>query len=106
MAVLELPTFSDRDAYRYEVELSGGLFRVELRWNRADERWYLSLADATGAPLATGLRVVSDAPLLRLAADSRLPPGDLVAYSATPGRDPGKDDLTLVYVEPEEVSDG
>lgn len=106
MAVLQLPTFKDRDAYRYEVELSGALFWIELRWNRADGRWYLSIADATEAPLLTGLRVVSDAPLLRLGADARLPPGDLVAYSATPGKDPGKEDLTLVYVEPEEVADG
>lgn len=101
MAVLSLPTFADRDAYRYPVELSGALFWIDLRWNRYDARWYLSLADATEAPLVSSLRVVSDSPLLRLAADSRLPPGDLVAYSSTPGRDPGKADLTLVYVEPE-----
>lgn len=100
MAVLGLPTFPGRDAYRYEVELSGALYWIDLRWNAADDRWSLSISDTDEVPLRTGLRVVADTPLLRLGADSRLPPGDLVAYGATPGMDPGRDDLTLVYVEP------
>lgn len=100
MAALSLPTFPGRLAYRYEVELSGRAYQLALRWVEADGRWSLDVATADGAPLRSGIRVVADTPLLRLAADERLPPGDIVAYGATPGRDPGRDDLTLIYVEP------
>lgn len=100
MAALSLPTFSGRLAYRYEVELSGRAYQLALRWLEVDGRWSLDVATGDGVPLLSGLRVVADSPLLRLGADDRLPPGEIVAYGATPGRDPGRDDLSLIYVEP------
>lgn len=100
MAALSLPTFPGRQAYRYEVELSGRSYQLALRWVGADGRWSLDVATADGTPLRSGIRVVADTPLLRLGADERLPPGEIVAYGATPGQDPGRDDLSLIYVEP------
>ena len=104
MACLLLPARSDIPFYSFKVELEGAVYRLEVRWNRRDTAWYLSLYDALDAIVVAGRKVVLGAPLLGRLVDPRLPPGMLLAMD-TSGQnlDAGETDLgdrvQLVYVE-------
>lgn len=71
-----LPTFPRRSSYSYTVTLAGTTYGVELRRNRRDGHWYLSLR-LDGEPLRLGVRLIEGWPA-PLGADPRLPPGSIV----------------------------
>lgn len=105
MATLTLPTTDEAEAFTFEVSLEGTLYLFALAWNARDSAWYMAISDADGAPIATGIRVVVDWPLLKGVADSRRPPGEIFALDTTGTGDPGLADLggrvSLIYNESE-----
>jgi hypothetical protein len=106
MATLLLATVNDGSTkFRFETELEGTLYRFLFIWNERDEAWFMTVSDTDDDPIASGVRVVADFPLLRRVADARAPLGDIVALDSTGEGDPGLADLgvrvSLVYEESE-----
>jgi hypothetical protein len=63
----------------FTVELDGDVFRVALRYNDRDDRFYMSIYDEDDAPIAIGLKVVLDTPMMQHVVDARRPRGEFVA---------------------------
>jgi hypothetical protein len=90
--------------------LDGREYLLSFDWNSRAARWSISLADAAGAPIVSGLRVVAGMPLLRLLKDTRSPPGELLVIDREDLGDPGKKELGarcfLVYLEAVDLING
>ena len=91
--------------------LAGVDYLLSFQWSQRAGRWYLSLADADGNPIATSRLVTTSWRLLRGVTDPRRPPGDLVCIDTFgQGWDPGFSDLgarfTLVYADPADLGSG
>jgi hypothetical protein len=64
------------------MRLDGRDFHLHFLWNMREQRWYLDIFDTDSVPLAVGLKLISNQPLLRFYQwDPRLPPGELLAYA-------------------------
>lgn len=102
---LEIPLPRDVPHSIQRLSLDGRVYSLELAWNMRAEGWYLSLIDAEGEPIASGLRLVPNWPLLRYSKwRDACPPGELVAQDDASGAPIGYDDIggdnprvTLVY---------
>lgn len=108
MATLVLPVRSDVVAFSFETDLEGRSFSFEFRWNARAGLWFVSIADATGAPVVTGRAVVLGSDLRGSGVDPRRPPGAVLAVDTDgESRDPGRYDLggrvLICYVESAEV---
>lgn len=96
MSVLEIPVRSDLDRYSMTVTIEGTEYRLALSFNTRDDRWYLSVGLTDGTPLASGIPVIVDTPLLaRWAANPDLPAdGFLMAVDTTgESEEAAKEDL-------------
>jgi hypothetical protein len=105
MSTVVIPTSSSLDHYSQQVTLDGVTYILEFAWNRRAERWFMSISDGEG-PIATGMKVVADRPLLTYVSNTRRPPGELMALDTSGGEiDPGLHDLgdrvLLMYREVE-----
>ena len=76
-----IPVDPDTTALYYDqiVPLEGIEYLFTFLWSDRESCWYLSIGDQDGNPIAYGIRLVVNWPLLRRFTDSRLPPGLLVA---------------------------
>jgi hypothetical protein len=104
MTTLILAAAADAPHFDFSSTLEGKLLTFEFRWNERSGAWFLSLFDDTGAPIFSGRRVVLGADLLGRSADSRLPPGMLIAYDTSGANlEAGRNDLggrvKILYVE-------
>jgi len=68
-----LPLFSQR------ITLDGIEYLFQFAWNDREQRWYVSISDINDNPLAMGLKIVANVPLLRRFTNPSLPQGDLIA---------------------------
>lgn len=105
-----LRTFDD-PFYTMTVPLDGTDYLFEFRHNQREDCWYFSISLTDGTALASGVKVVSDRPLLSRFGDVRLPPGMLVAFANTSDKSPprladlGEDRrVTLIYFAAEEIA--
>lgn len=89
--------------------LDGTVYTLEFRWNErckvppssiyspvpAPGAWFMGIYDEEGiTPILTGIRLVADWKLGKASADSRMPPGALIATDTSgAGVDPGFADL-------------
>ena len=69
--------------FALSVPLDGVDFSLAFAWNTRDERWYMDVYDADENPLAVGVPLVVDVPLLQKYATDGMPAGWLIAYDAT-----------------------
>lgn len=104
MATILLPATADSPFYDFEVELEGAIYTIELRWNERADLWFLSLYDATGAPISQGRAAVLGVDLVGRTADARRPPGTIFVWdSANNDEEAGRYDLggrvQLLYAE-------
>jgi len=74
----EVPLFSER------ITLQGIEYLFQFDWNDREQRWYLAILTVDEKPLATGIKIVANWPLLRRFTDPRLPPGTLIAADLSP----------------------
>lgn len=101
----------DEPFQSFDVILDGSSYTIALHWNERVDSWFMSLADATGSPIISGIRVVTGRPLLRDFVDVRLPRGQMLCVD-THGedKDPGYDDFgedsrcALLYLTEAEVA--
>lgn len=64
--------------YQQRTRLEGRDYVLSFAYNSREERWYLSLADETESPIATGMKLISNWELLHpYRYDPRTPPGAL-----------------------------
>lgn len=102
MTVSIIPTRSDIAAYFFKVKLDGVLFQVAFQHNDREDRWYLDLRTADGVPIRSGIKLVSNFPLLRLVAQPSRPRGELVVINTQSDDNPALRDLgdliELAYV--------
>lgn len=105
MSLLRIPTTADA-FYSMSVDLEGVEYRLKFAYNSREDRWYLSVFDAVGEPIAQSVKLVTNWPLLnRKAWDPRAPKGVLYVSGTSP---PGLNDLveggrcSLVYLTSDE----
>lgn len=110
MSVMALRTFDD-PFYTMTVPLDGSDYMLEFRYNQRENAWYFSVSLTDGTLLAAGIKVVCNRSLLSRFADTRLPPGILLAYAnTTDASTPGMGELgqglraTLTYFDAAEVA--
>lgn len=84
-----------REPYtRQRVSLDGRVFTLDLAWNMRSGSWYVSLSDAEERPIASGIRLIPNWPLLRFHKwDPRCPQGELVAQDEGSRSDIKFDDI-------------
>ena len=63
----------------FTIELVGDVFGVALRYNDRDDRFYMIVFDEDDSPIAVGLKVVLDTPIMQHVVDARRPKGEFVA---------------------------
>lgn len=64
--------------YQQRTRLDGRDYVLSFSYNEREERWYLSIADEAEAPIATGIKLISNWPLLHpYRYDPRTPPGQI-----------------------------
>jgi hypothetical protein len=105
-----LRTF-DTPFYTMTTVLDGTDYLFEFRYNQRENCWYFSVSTTDGVALVSGVKIVSNRPLLSRFADVRLPPGMLVAFAnTTDASPPGLADLgedrrvTLIYYTAAEIA--
>jgi hypothetical protein len=75
---LIIPTRED-PYYQQRTRIEGRDYVLNFAFNEREARWYLTIADEAGSPIATGIKLVANRRLLRpYRYDDRCPPGELV----------------------------
>jgi hypothetical protein len=90
--IFAIPTFADPN-YTQSVELDGSTYQLSFQYVQRRGSWLLSIADESGNPIATGLLVLANWPLLRRCSHPDRPKGQLVAVSSIGDTPPGLDDF-------------
>lgn len=90
-----IPTVQGAPYYTLRTRLEGRDFTFRFAWNEREGRWYMSIFSDDGIPLALGIKLISNWPLLRYYHfDVRLPPGEMMAIAlANDNSPPGYNDL-------------
>lgn len=78
----------------FRVSLGDTQYGLRWLWNGREGVWTLSVSDADGEPILSGVRVVLDVDLLAYTADARAPQGYLIVSDPSGGTtEPGLDEL-------------
>lgn len=88
--------------WRQRTVIEGRDYVLRFDWNQRNGSFYLSIADQDGSAIATGIKLVTDWPLLFGVVDARRPPGELMIIDEKgEGLDPSFSELgtrfSLVY---------
>lgn len=96
-AIISLPTHDGAAYYSQRCRLDGRDYTLRFAWNQREGRWYLTLLDAEDNLLVSGVKIVSNWPLLRYYQyDPDVPPGELMAQDATGDNSPpGFDEMGI-----------
>lgn len=108
--ILSIPCTPDGTAlWTQRTALDGTDFLLTFDWNQRAGLWMLSVADSDGAPIRSGVMLVTDAVVLRGVTDPRRPAGELIVVdgAALGDLDPGFADLgvrfQLLYLDAAEL---
>jgi len=93
MAILEIPTRTDIQVYRFTIELDEVVYRLSMWYNDRSDHWFFSVLDIDGNPLREGIKMVANWPLTQTWIQQSRPDGELVC--ANPQTDDDPDDDTL-----------
>lgn len=97
MTVLDIPIqpiIRARGSATMRTRLDGSDYVLTFQWNQRLGRWSMDIADQDSDPIASGIVLVADFPLLSLVTDERAPPGTLAIYDTqSPNIDPTLDSL-------------
>lgn len=78
------------------VDLDGSDYKLDYQYNSREGFWYCSLLDSAGNHLRSGIKIVSNFPLLRLMMSRTRPPGELMCMDTRiEPDDPGLEDLDV-----------
>ena len=73
-----VPTRGDLANYDQTIELDGVVFGLRFRFNQRDDSWYVSLHDADGRAIRSGIKLIPNYGLLHTLRDAAGPIGDFV----------------------------
>lgn len=65
-------------AFFLTTELNGSSYRLNFQYNSREDFWYFDILDSEGNQIRSGIKVVVNYPLLRLAMMRDRPPGELL----------------------------
>lgn len=106
--ILVLPMFSD-PSFTQRITLDNVPYRLQFHWNYRGQHWTLSIQDAQGNPVLSGIKLVLQFNLLEQFRAYNIPNGSLTVYDSTGSTDRiGRFDfvsgreLVLVYVSNDE----
>lgn len=108
--MIEIDTdFAGESHVEQRATLDGRDYVLRFDWNQRDGHWFLGIYDPNGAPIITGIKLVSNCRLLGARTETLRPPGELLVLDLqTPVVDPGFVDLgarhALVYVAEAEAT--
>jgi len=111
MAVYIIPiaNASTDQAFYFTVDLDGEDYRFDFQYNDREGFWYFDILDSEGTHVKSGIKVVSNFPVLRLLAERTQPPG-MISFVDTRElpADPGEEDLgvnvELSYMDEAELA--
>lgn len=84
--MVTLPITQRSAQFRFACELDGVTYVLGFRYNDRDGIWRLDIGDANNTPLALGLALVTNMPLLRAVRTlPGLPPGELMVIDTASG---------------------
>ncbi len=103
-----IPTSTELANYRFTVELEGSVFGFDFAFNDRDRSWFFTLSREDGTVLRSGIKVVTNFPLLRTITAEGRPLGEIMAIDTTgedlrAGLEDLGDQVSLVYFESSEV---
>ena len=88
MAILDIPVDGSIPYWDQTMQLEGREYLMVFAWADREACWYLHLYDQDENQLATGIKLVMNASLLRRwKSDSRIPPGVLLVTRSGTGGD-------------------
>lgn len=109
MAQFIIPTFAD-PFWRQTTILDGVPYALEFSFSGRERAYYLAISATDGTPLAKGVKVLCNRPLLGAGrVNPLLPPGELVAAAVGDSSPPGMGELgaglrvQLVYLDAAEA---
>jgi hypothetical protein len=81
MAVLIIPliNISESGNLNFTTTLDGTTYKIFLKHNERDNCWYMSLEDLEENLIRSGIKIVTNWPLLRLLRSGSRPEGELIA---------------------------
>lgn len=103
MSNLFLPLESDA-FFSYDIKLDGGAYRITIRWNQADQAWYMDIVGNSNTVVKKGIKLVGGTNLLEPFAVLELGAlyvVDLEGEDLDPDFEGLGDRYQLVYVEKE-----
>ena len=109
--MIEVPCTPNGSAHWTQRTALGGVdYLLTFVWSQREGHWLLTLSDADGSAIASGLCLVTAAYLLTRVVDSRRPPGELLVVDTSGANDvdPAFEDLgdrfALLYLDASEVT--
>ena len=94
MAILQIPTRNDLDAYSFVIELEKRNYLLRFRFNERMNTWFMDICKTDGTPILAGLPLLTDTDLVSRFVIPDLPPGLFVAVDESgQGMDAGRFDL-------------
>lgn len=104
MRYYKLPLDQTVPWYEFRITLSSVRYTLTVRYNPRMDRWIMDVGDAAGAPIALGLVLLNNRPLLSQYVTLPLPPGPMAVLPGVAGTQPGLSafltDHMLVYGDP------
>jgi hypothetical protein len=102
--IRRIRTSTKESNYEQVTSLDGVDFILRFLWNERDNHWFLTIRDAAGSDIITGIKLVADIPVGAHLTDERRPEGQIWTVDMTgAGVDPGLRDLgervILSYVD-------
>lgn len=83
MSVFQIPCVpAGASHWKQRTALDGTDYILVFEWLQRDGHWLLHVLDLQESPIASGLKLVTNWPLLRGVTDPRRPPGNLFVWDA------------------------
>ncbi len=104
---IKIENAGEEGAFFFSVDLEGVDYVFSFQYNGREDFWYVDISDVEGNPIRSGMKVVSNFPLMRLCKEEDIPPGKILVLDTTDEPiDPGLLDLGVraILAYEEEVS--
>ena len=96
---ISLDGAAELGAFAFIADLDGTDYRLRFQLNSREGFWYFDLLDLDGNQLRSGIKVVSNYPMLRLFMAIARPRGELLSIDTRPEpTDPGREALNVTSV--------
>jgi hypothetical protein len=94
--IIPMEDAADLGQFLFSVDLDGVNYQFDMRYNEREGFWYFNISDVDGNIIRSGVKVVSNWPLIRLLMDSNRPAGELITIDTRyQPLDPGLSDLGI-----------